>query len=506
MEMRVHGLAFVALLAASSAMAQNSYPTNSAGFYYKNTFQNIESYKQPTALLVAGECNRDHAQFAEARAKGAEVLAYINVVERQADPDVCDAYREFYTVSPGQYAAYWPFPYLGHRINYQGETYTTYLLDIRAGQAWPDRVVAFVEQLIREDKVDGVFLDVLGARLWGPRSDWMNDIDDAEADQMGIPRSADWTQTERDAWTNGAVDLVRRLDALRRSLNPKFIIVNNNSWSGAGGDWDEPANNATGGNRGRQYVDGIVREHHASTEAAQTNYARAEYSNLGHRRVIIIANSAGEEKEWRKKQGVTHVTQSAIDPATGKRTYAYAPPPTPPDAPAKTFNRLTDRLRAFGLIHETNAVYSDGMTANRKRASKFTMTENGQLLSLWAYVDGDGGVITDDQEMRLVLYRDNGGAPGAKVAESSTKWFAPGAPVAWRSFTVPEVPLAAGAYWIAIFTGVEGGVVRNYGVGGTNNWIANDDTFAGGASDPFGGNTSTGSVTLAVYATYRVVQ
>jgi hypothetical protein len=492
MAMRVNGLALLAAVAASSAaMAQNSYPTNSAGFYYQNTFHNIESYKQPTALLIAGECNRDDPHFAEARAKGAEVLAYINVVERQAEPDVCADYEEFYTLPSGQYAAYWPFPMPQHRINYQGQNYTTYLLDIRAGQDWPDRVVAFVEQLIREDKVDGVFLDVLGARLWGPRADWTNDINNAEADAMGIPRSSDWTQAEREAWTGGAVDLVRRLDVLRRALNPRFIIMNNNNWAGAG-DY------VTGGRRGEQYVDGIAIEHKWSSEAPQTGYAALEtYSNLGHRRVLAIANDATDELAWRTRQGVTHVTSQP--------TYGYAPPPTQPAAPAKTFTRLTDRLRAFGRIQES-AVPSAGMTANRKRASKFTMTENGTLLSLWAYLDGSGGVVTGDQEVRLVLYRDDGGVPGARVAESTTKWFAPGAPAAWRSFTVPAVPLTAGNYWIAVFTGADAGVVRNYGDGSSVNWIANDDTFVGGAADPFGGNTTTGAVTLSVYATYRVEQ
>src|SRR5688572_9386944 len=121
MEMRVYGLACAAFMAASAAaVAQNSYPTNSAGFYYQSTFQNIEDYKQPTALIVAGECNRDNAHFAQARAKGAEVLAYINVVERQADPDACADHAEFYTLPSGQLAAYWPFPALQQRTNYVG--------------------------------------------------------------------------------------------------------------------------------------------------------------------------------------------------------------------------------------------------------------------------------------------------------------------------------------------------------------------------------------------------
>jgi hypothetical protein len=144
------------------------------------------------------------------------------------------------------------------------------------------------------------------------------------------------------------------------------------------------------------------------------------------------------------------------------------------------------------------------MSADRKRASKFTLGEKATLLELWAYLDGNGGV-SGNQTVRLVLYRDNNGVPGAKVAESSTHWLGNGAPPNWRPFTVPNVPLDPGSYWIAVFTGGTAGVVRNFGDPGAINWFNNDDLFSDGAADPYGAG-NTGNLTLSVYATYTLGQ
>ena len=62
----------------------------------------------------------------------------------------------------------WPYPTAGARANYPGSKLT----DIRKGSVWSNRVVAYVEQLMRENKVDGVFLDVTGARLWTSLANW----------------------------------------------------------------------------------------------------------------------------------------------------------------------------------------------------------------------------------------------------------------------------------------------------------------------------------------------
>jgi hypothetical protein len=527
-DMRVQGLALIALMAASaSAFAQNTRTTNSAGFYYypddsnpdhAGAFTNIDSYSQPTALIIAGECNRDDPRFAEARAKGAEVLAYINVVERQQTPP-CAPARDLYTVGSG-YAPFWPAVSGEQRVNYKGKTYTTYMLDIHAGTSWPDKVVAYVEALMKEDKVDGVFLDVLGGRLWGPDVDWTNSCpygQEASCLPAGrtnpLARSPDWTQAERDDWTNGAVDIVRRIDAKRRALNPQFIVVNNNNWD----------NNFTGltpkstlGVVGEQYVDGIAIEHKLSTEEPQRRFANRDYSNLHHRRVIVIARPTdtstaakkeetrmAEERAWRNVDGVTHTTSQL--------SYGFAPAPTTPTPPTKTFTRLTDRLRAFGRTSETSSSPSEGMAADKKRASRFQVTQSNVVLqSLWAYLDGDPAVQTGTQPVRLALYSDVGGVPDQLKAESATKWFGPGQPAGWRSFTLlpqyANVTLAPGNYWIAIHTGTDEGIARNYNFGTSGSWISNYDAFNDGALSQWGTQSITGATNLVVYATYRVVQ
>ena len=135
---------------------------------------------------------------------------------------------------------------------------------------------------MREGKVDGVFLDVVGGQLWTSLANWNS-----------------WSQSEKNAWTDGNIDLVKRLDAKRRAINPFFIIVNNNVWSRNGDT------RAAGGER---YVDGIGLEHHKASSAWHKRYAGRTFSNLGQRRVIVIANSTSDALLWAKVPGVTHVS------------------------------------------------------------------------------------------------------------------------------------------------------------------------------------------------------
>lgn len=291
----------VSMVAAGSpggapiAEAANTYLTNPLGFAYKRV-QNVESwYGRPTGMVVTGRCNRYWVNFANARANGAEVLAYLDAPERP-NSLACDFERGFYG-DPAT-TPLWPYPTYGHRTNWPG----TKLTDMRVGSAWVDRVVDYIEQLMVEDRVDGVFLDVVGARLWRAEAGWSS-----------------WPQWEKDAWTAGHIDLVRRLDASRRALNPDFIIVNNNMW-------DVPD---TAGRNAEPYVDGISLEHHLSTSPYHARVAGRQYSNLGHRRVLIIAKSTADARAWAQVQGVTHVSD--------QQTYEQV------SAPPIGFNPLTDR-------------------------------------------------------------------------------------------------------------------------------------------------------------------
>jgi hypothetical protein len=116
---------------------------------------------------------------------------------------------------------------------------------------------------------------------------------------------------------------VRRLDAKRRAINPNFIIVNNNIWAITGG--------STRGLPGEKYVDGVSIEHPVGVNSYHLAYAKKPFSNLGHRRVLIIARNTTEAKQWSATGVVTHVS-----PQTSSQ-YGY------PTYPVVSFKALYDR-------------------------------------------------------------------------------------------------------------------------------------------------------------------
>lgn len=280
-------------LAATAAQAANPF---SVAFARET---NVPLYGKPTGLLVAGRCNRYEPEFAAARAKGAEILAYLNPVSRP-DQRVCTLDEQFYMNNRGA-VPLWPFPSYGQRSIFAN----TRMTDIRPGSTWSNYVVAYVEKLMRERKVDGIFFDVVGARPWGI-SNWTS-----------------WSTSEKNAWTAGCVDLMRRIDAKRRAINPNFIIVNNNIWSRSDGN--------TSGLAAEKYVDGVSLEHPQGTNVFHANYAKKAFSNLGHRRVLVIASSTDQARAWAGMAGVTHVSNQ-VSSQYGAAT-----------APAVSFKALNDR-------------------------------------------------------------------------------------------------------------------------------------------------------------------
>jgi hypothetical protein len=281
------------LLTAFAATSANA-ATNPAGIALaKET--NVSLYGKPTGLLITGRCNRYEPEFAAARSKGAEVIAYLNPASRP-DNWVCSLDKGFYMNNYGA-VPLWPYPSYGQRYIWPG----TKMTDMRPGSKWILWVVSYVEQLMRERKVDGVFLDVVGGRPWNS-SNWTN-----------------WSTTEKNAWADGSVDLVRRLDAKRRAINPNFIIMNNNVWTITGG--------STRALVGEKYVDGVAIEGHPYN-SYHLAYIKKPFSNLGHKRTLIISSDA---KTWAATGVPTHVT------AQKPSTYGY------PLAPVVGFKALYDR-------------------------------------------------------------------------------------------------------------------------------------------------------------------
>ena len=155
--------------------------------------------------------------------------------------------------------------------------------------------------------------------------------------------------------------------------------------------------------------------------------------------------------------------------------------------------------QTFGRI-VPGAIPSAGLSANMKRASRFTLPSAGTVRQLCTYLDGNGGV-SGVQSFHLTLYRDSNGVPGARVLESPGNAVLTGDAARWFCYPVPLQPLPAGSYWIAIHTSGDAGVIRDFYDGNANNWYGNADLFDDGSSATFGaGNAGTG--TLTVYAEY----
>nr|WP_298728884.1 hypothetical protein [uncultured Steroidobacter sp.] len=273
---------------------------NPLGIAFKDT-TNVNLYGHPTGMIIAGRCNRNDDAFQQARRGGAEVLQYVAPTERP-DVRVCKLDNDLYMKDQSR-VPLWPFPREGERVSYP----KTHMTDMRPGSPWIKHVVDYVEQMMRDGKVDGVFLDSMGARPWNKLADW-----------------DDWSQQEKDTWAEGNVDLVRRLDERRRAINPEFIIVSNGVWDLGDGK--------SRGAEGERYVDGIMLEHPKVGSKFHEKQAAKKFGDLGHRRLLVIASGPDDARAWAKVKGVTHVSSQV-----GKGQYDH---PTEPPVP---FTPLHDR-------------------------------------------------------------------------------------------------------------------------------------------------------------------
>lgn len=292
-------LAMCSCVMALATHVQPAAAANPLGIAFKDT-SNVSLYGQPTGMIIAGRCNRNDPAFDDARRRGAEILVYVSAPARP-DHRVCKLDNELYMNDPTQ-VPLWPYPKIGERVSYP----KTHMTDMRPGSPWILHVVDYVEQLMRSGKVDGVFMDSMGARTWNKLAEWDS-----------------WPQQEKDEWTDGNIDLVRRLDERRRAINPDFIIVTNGFWDR--GD--------ARGQAGERYVDGIMLEHPKLTSKFHVKNAGKDFADLGHRRVLVVAGDAESARQWAKVKGVTHVANQS----GGSNQYAH------PNEPAVPFEALRDR-------------------------------------------------------------------------------------------------------------------------------------------------------------------
>jgi hypothetical protein len=298
---------YLLALLASAAFSAPAPPTlclgeckpitgaNPLGIAFNNT-TNVKLYAKPTGMIVAGRCLGSygaHPDMQAARKGGAEVLQYIVPTERP-DNRVCGPDMPFYLNDLSK-VPLWPYPTNapGTRSKWPG----TKMTDMRAGSAWVLHVVAYVEQMARDRIVDGVFLDATSSMTWGSSAGWDS-----------------WSATEKDAYTLGNVDMVKRIRAMLKWIGREdFIVVNNGLWT--------RKDNSTLGLEGEKYVNGVMIEHHASTSKYHTNYAQRTFGVSHKRRVLVIGMSQDDARAWAKFPGVTHVS--------GQSSAEYRNPLTP---------------------------------------------------------------------------------------------------------------------------------------------------------------------------------
>lgn len=292
---------------------------------YQSTARVLE-YAGPSAIFVTGRSNRGDPAFQIARQMGAEVLGYLNFAETR-NQRVSQPNEDFYM---GNSAAVprWLGPDGAPRGNYVENGVTvTQLLDIRPGSLWVNFAIDFLCERMEDGQLDGVFLDVLGGKLWGGSSGFNT-----------------WSAAERKAWQDANVALVQRLDYERRRRNPGFIILNNNTWQ-----QNLPGEPMRIGTAGEQCVDGVCLEgHDPATNAFVATYAGRQFGDLGHRRVLTISKSKDAALRWAALPGVTHVCAVDQD-GDGKSDYGAASPPVVPNDVRLRLDELrayADRLKA----------------------------------------------------------------------------------------------------------------------------------------------------------------
>jgi hypothetical protein len=139
------------------------------------------------------------------------------------------------------------------------------------------------------------------------------------------------------------------------------------------------------------------------------------------------------------------------------------------------------------------------LTADYKRASRFTLHQAAVATSVVAYLDGNGPGYKD-QDVRFAVYSDASGEPMTLLGQTIVGTVRAGAPGTWVELPL-EAPaaLAAGAYHLAIHSGSSSRGARYSREPMPDALRTSNDAFVDGSSALFGA-TGTGDYEIAIYA------
>lgn len=151
----------------------------------------------------------------------------------------------------------------------------------------------------------------------------------------------------------------------------------------------------------------------------------------------------------------------------------------------------------FGDTDESGNGSKTGLNGDNKRACKFTLSEDGDVDSIYVWCKTGGGGSPGDN-WRGVIYSDNSGAPDA-LQGTSNEGPVDGS-LQWQGIDFPSsVSLTAGTYWLGLIQNTK--IDCYFETGSTDQYGHNSDTYSDGPEDPFGTPTYT-SQQMAVYVYY----
>ena len=153
----------------------------------------------------------------------------------------------------------------------------------------------------------------------------------------------------------------------------------------------------------------------------------------------------------------------------------YPPTPSPTSA---TFGNT-----AVGS--ETNYFGTD------KDASRFQLTQNGQLQNITTYFTSTGF------SAKAAIYTDNNGAPSTLVAQSGSQSVSS---TGWNTFALPQTALTAGYYWLCAVSSASSTGTMTPTSSNTHAWETT--TYANEYTSTFGTPAGYEETATSIYATY----
>lgn len=143
---------------------------------------------------------------------------------------------------------------------------------------------------------------------------------------------------------------------------------------------------------------------------------------------------------------------------------------------------------------------AEGLTANRTRVNRYSLTEPAAVRSLMVYLRHTSN--SGHQAIEGVVYGDAGGSPGPLLASSNELTFHNTDAGGWYELEFPApVTLQPGTYWLGLLAGGTSRAARISWDTVANNRASNTRDFASGPSDPFGPATIDDRQ-MSLYAVY----